>query len=392
MLGVALSGGGDSLALLHLLHDQLGPGRLRAVTVDHGLRDGSAAEALFAAASADSLGIPHATLRWDWDRTGNLMAEARRARMRLIGDWAQGQGIGMVALGHTQDDQAETVLMQLARGAGVDGLSAMAPQRQEGGITWLRPLLPFRREALRDDLRARGVTWIDDPSNDNPRFDRVRFRQALAVLEPLGVGIPELAATAGRMADARDALEDQVARAAAAHAHLHHGDVVIDRAALFRLLPEVRRRLLLQALTWVSRGGYPPRAATLAAAINAAREGRRHTLHGCLLGAVRDHLRISREPRAVAATTCITTAIWDGRWQMLGPHAPGLEVRALGQAGLSALTVAPPQGLPRASLVAQPAIWRDDTLVAAPLAGQPAGWRAELVTAPGPFAASALSH
>ena len=128
-LGVAVSGGGDSVALLCLMADWAAPRevRLAAATVDHGLRPEAAAEAAGVAALCGRLGLAHATLRWEgWDGRGNLMDAARRARRRLLADWAAEQGLAAVALAHTRDDQAETVLMRLARGAGVDGLSAMA--------------------------------------------------------------------------------------------------------------------------------------------------------------------------------------------------------------------------------------------------------------------------
>ena len=126
-VAVAVSGGGDSVALLLLLQET-GARPLAAVTVDHGLRPESAAEAAAVAALCSARGIAHTLLRWEEPAgAGNLQARAREARRRLIGDWARGRGIGAVALGHTLDDQAETFLLRLARGSGVDGLSGMAP-------------------------------------------------------------------------------------------------------------------------------------------------------------------------------------------------------------------------------------------------------------------------
>jgi len=176
-LGVAISGGGDSTALLLLLH--AARRAVLAVTVDHGLRPESAAEAAAVGALCAARGIPHDTLVWaEGPESGNLQARARQARRRLIADWARGRGIGDVALGHTLDDQAETVLLRLARGSGVDGLAAMAAVAEGDGVRWHRPLLGIGRGALRDWLRGEGVAWIDDPSNEDPRFDRVRVRAA----------------------------------------------------------------------------------------------------------------------------------------------------------------------------------------------------------------------
>ena len=172
-IGIAVSGGGDSMALLHLMHRRAVEGGppVAAVTVDHGLRPESAAEAAGVAAFCAARGIPHQTLRWQGpSETGNLMDQARRARLRLIAAWAQGAGgpgIGHVVLGHTADDQAESFLMNLGRAAGIDGLSGMRPAWHEQGIHWARPLLGHSRAALRDYLRRHGLPWVDDPSNDN---------------------------------------------------------------------------------------------------------------------------------------------------------------------------------------------------------------------------------
>lgn len=198
-LGVAVSGGGDSLALLHLMHDwaRANGSDLRAVTVDHGLRAAAPGEAAQVARLCADLGLPHDTLHWTgWDQSGNLQAEARRARYRLMAGWARGHDLQAVALGHTLDDQAETVLMRLARGSGVDGLSAMAGRRDDLGMRWLRPLLAIRRDDLRAFLSGLGVDWVDDPSNADTRFDRIKTRQALAQLAGLGIDAEGLADTA----------------------------------------------------------------------------------------------------------------------------------------------------------------------------------------------------
>ena len=141
-----------------------------AATVDHGLRPGSGDEARQAGAAAQALGIPHEVLLWQRAGSGNLMAAARDARLRLLSDWAHRHGLAAVVLGHTQDDQAETLMMRLNRGAGVDGLAAMAPLRAALGIRWLRPMLGLSRADLRHWLTARGIGWVDDPSNLNDDF------------------------------------------------------------------------------------------------------------------------------------------------------------------------------------------------------------------------------
>ncbi|MFC7705645.1 tRNA lysidine(34) synthetase TilS [Plastorhodobacter daqingensis] len=389
-LGVAVSGGGDSLALLHLLH---ACGYRPAVaTVDHGLRPESAAEAQLAAVQCRSLGLSHTTLRWHgWTGHGNLQAHARDARRQLLADWAKAAGVAHIALGHTLDDQAETVLLRLARGAGVDGLSGMAISSRANGIWWLRPLLGVRREDLRNYLRLRGIVWAEDPSNTDTRFERVRIRAALNALEPLGITPRGLAASAERLAEARTALDAQADELARQIVTVDHGDLVIDRAALLRLPVELRRRLLVRALQWVAPAAYPPRASAVQAALRAVEARKRHTVHGCLLGAGQ-RLRICREPAAVAGLCCTPNSLWDGRWRLEGPVRPGVMLRALGEAGLAQLDSGIRPLVPRASLLASPAVWEGDRLIAAPLANDGSGWQARLVPPCDSFGFGCLSH
>lgn len=390
VLGLAVSGGSDSLGLLHLAVEA--GLTCRAVTVDHGLRPEAAAEAETVARICAGLGVPHAVLRWQgWDRRGNLQDQARRARYRLIADWALAQGIGAVALGHTEDDLAETFLLRLARGAGVDGLAAMQARRLHLGVTWLRPLLGCARAELRADLVARGVVWADDPSNDNPAFDRVRMRQAMVGLAELGLGPERLAGVAGHLAEVREALETTMLEAARRLARIDAGDVLLA-PPVFDLPAEILRRLLLQALAFVSSAEYGPRGPALQRATRLLRAGRPVTLHGCRMLPGRDGLRICREARAVAGCIAAPGALWDGRWRLRGPQNNGLEIRSLGTEGLAACKDWRATGRPRASLIASPAVWQGDRLVAAPLAGADNGWSAETERLQEAFFLSVLSH
>lgn len=393
-VGVAVSGGGDSLALLHLMADwaaEGGPLPL-AVTVDHALRPESGAEAAAVGRACAARGIAHEVLCWHWDGRGNLQDAARRARQRLIAGWARAQGLGAVALGHTADDQAETVLLRLARGSGVDGLSGMAPRRRALGIDWLRPLLAVRREALRAELTARGAAWAEDPSNEMDRFARTRARQALAALAPLGIGVEGLAATAGRMRMARAALARQAHDAARAIATIDAGGVVFDRAGLEALPEETRLRLVAHALSWVASADYRPRLAALRGALAQALSGRAATLHGCLLMPRRGRLHILREPRAVAGPAGAGTPAWDGRWTVHARNAEGLTIRALGEDGLARCPGWRETGRPRAALLVSPSLWRGEELVAAPHAGLPGGVPIALAQGEEDFFTSLLSH
>ena len=366
-----MSGGGDLVALLLLMQRTGRP--IAAITVDHGLRPESAGELAAVSALCAARGIPHETRRWrGWEGRGNLQDAARRARRRLIAEWAHGRNIGAVALGHTLDDQAETVVMRLARGSGVDGLSAMLPASVGEGLVWLRPLLGVRRAALRRWLEAQDVRWAEDPSNDDVRFDRVRARAALPELAALGLGPERLAATARAMARAREALERATADlAVACVAEGVAGDLVLDGAPLAAAPKEIRLRLLAAALSWVAGALYRPRLVRLEAALTAIETGRvGHglTLHGCVLRARAGRIAVRRELARVAPAVPLDARLWDGRWQLDAAPSAGsaLTIGALGPGGLRLIGAHPP-GIARETLVTTPAIWHAGDLVAAPL-------------------------
>ncbi len=204
-LGIAVSGGPDSCALLLLAHAAL-PGRVEAATVDHGLRAESAVEAAFVGELCAALGVPH------WIGTvevaqGNVQAQARTARYQALEAWARERGLGAIATAHHADDQAETFLLRLNRGSGVSGLAGVRARGiVPGGETvLLRPVLGWRREALGAVVEQAGVTAVADPSNLDDRFDRVRLRKALGFAPWLDTAA--IAQSASHLADADIALE-----------------------------------------------------------------------------------------------------------------------------------------------------------------------------------------
>jgi tRNA(Ile)-lysidine synthase len=170
-LGLAVSGGPDSLAMLLLAHDSM-PHQIAAATVDHGLRAEAADEACYVAEICAKRGIRHEILKPIIPISGNLQSNARQARYALLEKWADDQGCAFIATAHHADDQLETVLMRLARGSGVDGLSGI---RAENGRI-IRPLLGFSKAELIAICEQFGVKPIADPSNANLEFDRVKMR------------------------------------------------------------------------------------------------------------------------------------------------------------------------------------------------------------------------
>ena len=178
-LGIALSGGPDSLALL-LLGSAALPGRVEAATVDHGLRPESAAEAEHAAGICAKLGVVHETLRVEVG-SGNVQNQARLARYGALSDWAERRGIETLCTAHHRDDQVETLLMRLNRGSGLSGLAGIraAGLVPDSEVILLRPLLGWSRAELCRVVEQSGVEAVHDPSNKDISYDRVRMREAL---------------------------------------------------------------------------------------------------------------------------------------------------------------------------------------------------------------------
>ncbi len=380
-VAVAVSGGGDSIALLHLAH-RAAPHAgwtVFAVTVDHGLRAEAADEAAGVARFCESLNISHTILRWDHSVIkGNLMDEARKARERLIRDWALAKGIVHVAVGHTADDQAETFLMGLGRASGLDGLSGMESFWRKDGVKWSRPLLCHSRAQLRSYLLRHNISWVDDPTNEDDRFTRIKARKALAALVPLGITVESMKRSISHLSVARHALEYMLLSAVKSHVTETAGGLTISRAAYTDLPMDIRRRFLIASIAWLSGDQYAPRSGKQANLLFAMDSNKHTTLNGCRFRCKGDAITIHREPKAVASVVCPPDQLWDNRWRIEGPSELGLEVRALSAAGLRACKDWRDTGISRDALLVSPAIWRGDALVSAPLAGLANGWTARI--------------
>ncbi len=364
------------MALLRLAADW-GQAQLFVVSVDHGLRPEAADETAMVAQTCAKLGLPHWVLRWQgWDGSGNLQDQARAARYQLIAAWAEAQGLQDVMLAHTVEDQAETFLMRLARASGVDGLSAMS-DRQTGGVRFHRPLLGAKRADLRAYLTALGQPWAEDPSNTDHAYDRVKIRAQADQLAQIGLTSEALALVAQNMSQAKEALNWAALGFARDHVRMVGPDLTIEAGA-FALLPiELRRRLIVAALRWMSGTGYAPRRSSVAGMLQAIEQGQSATLHGCRLTHRKGCLWLFREFSAVEGVESPTNDVWDSRWALSGPAQPGDIVAALGPHGLSQLPEKRDPARPAAALYADPGVWRGGTLIAAPLSGWPNEWRAK---------------
>ncbi|MEA3046876.1 MAG: tRNA(Ile)-lysidine synthase, partial [Sphingomonadales bacterium] len=266
-IGVAVSGGPDSLALLLLAHGAY-PGAVHAATVDHGLRPEAAAEAAFVASICTGLGVPHATLEAGMNDTANLQAAARQRRYALLGAWARKTGLTCLATAHHLDDQAETLVMRLLRGAGLAGLAGIRAVHA-GAVPVVRPLLGWRRGELAALVAAAGIAAVADPSNRDERFDRVRVRRRLA--ETAWIEPEPLARSAAALAQAEAALAwaaDRLWRERA-------DGFILDPAGLPE---EIRRRLVIRMLA--ALGGAAPRGEAIARLLATLERGGTATLAG----------------------------------------------------------------------------------------------------------------
>jgi len=371
--GVAVSGGGDSVALLHLLYAWgFKNGRkIYVATVNHNLRKEAREEAGFVADLCQNLNLNHSILSWEnWDGKGNLQNEARNARKSLLRGWACDLGLSAVALGHTEDDQAETFLMRLARGSGVDGLSGMQAVSGDNPV-WIRPMLDISRSDLRDYLTGIGQGWIEDPSNKSEKFDRVKFRNAMPALAELGLTARRLASTAKGLQPARAALEQMTLKAAHHSCRLDKfGTVALDLEVLQAQPMDIQYRVLSHAVGWVTGTVYRPRFSALKSVYDLLRQGKSQTLAGCYIKVVSSKQVIVMRELANMASTPVSAGCFDRRWRVIAdPCVMDADIRALGADGLIQLKDWRNLGVKRDILLQAPAAWQGNVVISAPLAG-----------------------
>ena len=341
-LAVAVSGGADSLCLALLMGrwaQHLG-GRVTALTVDHGLRDQSRDEARQVGRWLQPQGIDHQILDWQGPKpqTG-VQAAARAARYRLMQAWCRKHGVLHLGLAHTQDDQAETFLLRLGSGSGADGLAAMSAVRETSDVRLLRPLLDVPKAALQATLRAQGQEWIEDPSNRDPAFARVRVRQAMGEggLEARG-----LAHSAYRFGRARQALEAAASELLARSLRAHPaGFAVLLYTPLEAAADEISLRALARVVAAIGGRDYGPRLDRLERLhqdVLMNRTKTAATLGGCRILMNDGKLLVCRETRGLPAPLDVIPGerlIWDRRFiiRFGGVGAAGRRQMPLGEQG-----------------------------------------------------------
>lgn len=272
-IGLAVSGGPDSMAMLFLAH-RMFPGQIEAATVDHGLRTEATDEAAMVARWCATNAIPHAVLRPDTPISGNIQSAARAVRYALLEAWRTERALDWLMTAHHADDQVETLIMRLNRGSGVAGLAGV--RARNGAI--IRPLLHWRRPELAAVVQAATLPVVHDPSNSDPRYDRAALRMRLADADWLD---PAAAArSAAALADAEAALGWMTQDLATRHID-RDGDVW--RLTATRFPRELMRRLLLHMLAQAEPDGRPPRGETLDAAIVQLSKGGKASIGNWLL-------------------------------------------------------------------------------------------------------------
>lgn len=380
-LAVAVSGGSDSLSLAILAHGwaQARGGTVEAVTVDHGLRPHARHEAETVSHWLAVRGISHTILTWCHEGgqppNGDIQAAARKARYDLLGDYCRDHGIFHLLTAHHAQDQAETFLLRLGRGSGLYGLSGMAAIREDRTHRILRPLLAVGKERLSRFLAAQGQDWIEDPSNQNPAFQRVRWRMLDRV--ELGLGDQRLGMTARHLGRVRIMDEKLCADHMARTVMLDPaGFAMIEMPAFTSAPDEIYTRCFAALITMIGGGYYVPRYEGLADLAALCRRDwphlRRRTLGGCCVVPRRGRLLIYRELAAVADPVPTVIGRWDDRFRVRG-GGDDMIVGALGEDQARAISrEIPPDrqdAIPACVRPSLAAFRRDDRLLSVPHLG-----------------------
>ncbi len=319
-LAIAVSGGSDSLALLLLLKNWVDEHHkeLTVLTVNHGLRKESAQEAQYVSDLCKTLNLKHRVLKWQSEKpVSALQQQAREARYDLLARFCVEKKIPALVLGHTKGDQAETVLMRLRRARHHNrGLAGMAEKtlyqlNDKQSVFLMRPLLKLSRAALRDYLLQRGIVWVDDPSNDDVCFERVRLRSILKNEAGLNENICDFAALTGRY---RAVLNKDASHFLSHSCHFLNSGVIKLEKPTFLRFPQPVKILVLQVLICILGGQkyFQPSSKIL----NRINNQENTTLGGVFLFFSREAIILVREMRNLPLPKLIQkqSIIWDGRY------------------------------------------------------------------------------
>jgi tRNA(Ile)-lysidine synthase len=411
-IAIAVSGGADSMALARLAIDWAKRHQVQVtvLTVDHGLRPASAAEAKQVTGWMADLGVAHTVLTWTGAKpqTG-IQAAARDARYALMGGCCRDNGVGTLLVGHHRDDQAETYLMRLDRGSGPNGLAGMSAITDRYGVRIARPLLGVPKSRLVATCRGLGQGWIEDPSNCDPRYARTRARATLAA-DNDGAAIAALTHSYGLARATREREIGDLLAATAKETSL--GFVRLDWRRLAAATQDVGTGALSRVLCRISGAIHGPRTAALQALHRAvARElTATRSLHRCLVIPHADgQVTVCREPRnlPIVPIKARDKLVWDRRFLVAlahGDNGAAMTVGPLGPLGWrqireqvtalpSTVTTALPPAVPTQICYGIPALFHLDRVISVPslgLTGELGGFAAQFSPAlpliPRPFA------
>ena len=367
-LGVAVSGGSDSLALLVLIAEwrqrRPRPLAIRVFTINHGLRAESADEARYVAQMAARFGLTCHTLCWTGEKpSANRQAAARAARQALLTDAVRAWAGGALVLGHHLDDQAETFLLRLARGSGAYGLAAMRMRDDWDDVPVMRPLLSVTKARLQATLRARGIKWCEDPSNTDEAYARIRVRALMPALADEGISAARLGETAARLGRVAAAIDVRVRQFCGDHVEHHPaGPIRVALAPLADEPEEILLRVFARLIRQVAGQPYTPRLDRLERLVGVLADGAsvQATLGGAVARREGGQVFFWREAGRTGIAPLRVTGpgrwVWDNRFVLEVSRHMVFDVVALADVDDRDVFKSVPAGWPRASFATAPVL------------------------------------
>ncbi len=375
-LAVAVSGGADSMCLCLLMNLWARSNGLCivALTVDHLLRAESTAEAEKVLYWMQQRGIEHHTLSWKKESPpANLQDSARQARYKLLIEWCSQNHVKYLALAHNLDDQFETVMQRLAHHSGPSGLAGIPLARSTEHVKILRPLLNYSKSQIIETLRHLNQEWIEDPSNQNTKFTRIKIRQQQERWSSYGLSKERVLQLKQKMVQQRMLKESQVQDFLAQHMTSHaEGYVLLDYEHLIAQDSQLLELTIIHLLKFVSGRIYPPRQENLNHAIYQISLRHNTTIHGCILQLWQGKLLICREAHNMEPTKNfqgLETVIWDNRYQITLKDSPELDdarIQSLDNSWLDLKSNPHLMSLPTAVRPTLPSIWLKERLLCVP--------------------------
>ncbi len=309
---VAVSGGVDSMVLLHLVAQWAEENKKKApivLTVNHGLRPEGQKEVLFVSQYAEQLKVPCCILNWKKEKkiTSNVQSQARKARYGLLTEWCNQNKVKYLLTAHNLDDQAETLFIRLERGSGVEGLSAIGDRYFFNDVYILRPLLTFSRNILKEYALSHNIKWVEDPSNKDNKYKRTIYRNFLKTSDNPEILIKRIYLTSVHMKRALTAL-------------IHYTRIAFDQCSVISILgyveiklpdfyqlpEEIAIRVLIYSLMAIGDKYYKPRYSSFSNIFNQIWQknyDKSHTLHGCIILKNKNSILVIREAAAIIDKT-----------------------------------------------------------------------------------------